>query len=179
MRDADPTLPDEAVFSGAVQAMGFRFQVDEPVVPMRLSAYNPGELHNIVYLLTDGPAACAQLPKEMVTHQIAGRDLLDNMTQSLPADITWQTAEGRKTVHVRRGERARLPDQFNQPWFLGQIAQQRDPGAHNAKARDQIAGAQVGDQRRSANHVGASGHQCDLRHTEIAGLHDDVAAYAQ
>ena len=50
MRDVEPTLPDGATFQGAVQAMSFRFRTDELVVPMRLSAFNGGELDNVVYL---------------------------------------------------------------------------------------------------------------------------------
>ncbi len=38
---------------GAVQTMGFRFKIDSPVVPMRLSAFNAGDLHNIVYIFSD------------------------------------------------------------------------------------------------------------------------------
>ena len=47
-------LPAGSTFDGHVQGMGFRFKVDELVVPMRLGAFNDGELRNVVYLLTDG-----------------------------------------------------------------------------------------------------------------------------
>ena len=36
---------------------------------MRLSAYNPGELRNVVYLLADVPARIQQLPVEFVRRQ--------------------------------------------------------------------------------------------------------------
>jgi hypothetical protein len=48
MRQADATLPAGSSFDGNVQAMGFRFQVDELVVPMRLSAFNEGSLRNVI-----------------------------------------------------------------------------------------------------------------------------------
>ena len=55
--------------------MGFRFEVDEHVVPMRLSAFNKGELRNIVYLLTDGPRKIRMIPEEYVMRQIPGEQL--------------------------------------------------------------------------------------------------------
>ena len=39
MRKVDSKLPDGSTFDGNVQAMGFRFQVKELVVPMRLSTF--------------------------------------------------------------------------------------------------------------------------------------------
>ncbi|MDG2206983.1 MAG: DUF2330 domain-containing protein, partial [Pirellulales bacterium] len=51
-RTVEEDLPSGAVFDGFVQGMGFRFKTDKLVVPMRLSAFNEGELRNIVYLLT-------------------------------------------------------------------------------------------------------------------------------
>ena len=50
MRSVKPGLPAGGSFDGHVQAMGFRFGVDELVVPMRLSAFNEGSLRNIVCL---------------------------------------------------------------------------------------------------------------------------------
>ncbi|MEM7040940.1 MAG: DUF2330 domain-containing protein, partial [Bacteroidota bacterium] len=50
-RQVNPGLSKGASFDGHVQAMGFRFKTDELVVPMRLSAFNGGDLRNIVYLL--------------------------------------------------------------------------------------------------------------------------------
>jgi hypothetical protein len=55
MKKVNPSLPAGATFDGYVQAMGFRFKVDRPVVPMRLSPFNEGEKRQIVYYLTDEP----------------------------------------------------------------------------------------------------------------------------
>ncbi len=61
----DTKLPFGATFDGHVQAMGFRFKTDKLVVPMRLSAFNEGELRNIVYLLTDSPHKIESLGKDV------------------------------------------------------------------------------------------------------------------
>lgn len=93
MRDVDTKLPTGSNFEGAVQAMGFRFLVDEPVVPMRLSAFNPGELHNIVYILSDQPCRITQLDSAMVKTQIPGTVLYDNITKPLPVKVLGGTLE--------------------------------------------------------------------------------------
>ena len=72
-RGVDPNLPSGASFDGHVQAMGFRFKVDKMVVPMRLSTFNEGDLHNIVYILTDTPCRIDKIPTEFVKRQIAIR----------------------------------------------------------------------------------------------------------
>ena len=64
-RQVDPALPKGSVFDGNVQGMGFRFKSDELVVPMRLSAFNPGELRNVVYVLTDQPKRSARFPSSL------------------------------------------------------------------------------------------------------------------
>ena len=51
---------------------------EELVVPMRLSAFNEGELRNIVYLLTDGPRKIRAIPEEYVVRQVPGAQLLKN-----------------------------------------------------------------------------------------------------
>ena len=71
-------------FEGAVQAMGFRFRIDEPVVPMRLSAFNGGELHNIVYVFSDQSVKIPELPEAFVKGKISGEQLYKNMTEPLP-----------------------------------------------------------------------------------------------
>ncbi len=86
-RDVDTRLPKGSTFDGHVQGMGFRFRVDELVVPMRLSAFNEGELHNIVYLLTDGPRKIQSIPAEYVVRQVPGEQLYRNLTELLPVRI--------------------------------------------------------------------------------------------
>ena len=54
-RQVNSKLPSGSTFDGAVQGMGFRFESEELVVPMRLSAFNAGGLRNIVYIVTDKP----------------------------------------------------------------------------------------------------------------------------
>jgi hypothetical protein len=86
-RTVNSKLPTGSTFDGAVQAMGFRFEVDELVVPMRLSAFNKGELRNVVYLLTDGPRKIRMIPEEYVVRQISGEQLYKNLTDPLPLRI--------------------------------------------------------------------------------------------
>jgi hypothetical protein len=86
-RDVNAKLPAGSTFDGHVQAMGFRFPVDELVVPMRLSAFNEGQLRNIVYILTDSPQRIESIPSEYVVRQVTGRQLFDNLTKPLPLRI--------------------------------------------------------------------------------------------
>ncbi len=86
-RRVKPGLPDGSIFDGNVQGMGFRFKSDELVVPMRLSAFNKGELRNVVYLLTDGPRKIRAIPEEYVVRQVSGIDLFNNVTRPLPLRI--------------------------------------------------------------------------------------------
>ncbi|MCR9119796.1 MAG: DUF2330 domain-containing protein, partial [bacterium] len=82
-REVDSGLPAGASFDGYVQGMGFRFPTEELVVPMRLSAFNDGDLRNIVYLLTDSPKKIRAIPEEYVVRQISGADLFTNVTGPL------------------------------------------------------------------------------------------------
>ena len=86
-RQVNPVLPTGSVFDGHVQGMGFRFKSDELVVPMRLSAFNSGELRNVVYVLTDQPKKIRAIPEEFVVRQVKGQQLFDNLTQPLPLRI--------------------------------------------------------------------------------------------
>ncbi|MEE8143125.1 MAG: DUF2330 domain-containing protein, partial [Planctomycetota bacterium] len=120
MRGADPTLPPDAIFEGAVQAMGFRFRIETPVVPMRLSAFNAGELHNIVYILSDQPSRIVQLPNAMVRCQIPGAQLLKNLTEPLPVKVLGGTLEDVEKMGLLAG--------YN-----------RDPRPHNGNALELFA----------------------------------------
>ena len=121
MRDVDPALPDGATFDGNVQAMGFRFKVDELVVPMRLSSFNPGELRNVVYLLTDDPHRVRSMPREFTVRQIEGAELYRNVTAPLPLRIIGGTMDD-------------LGD-----WHRQSLPSQRDPAPHNGFARELFA----------------------------------------
>jgi hypothetical protein len=86
-RDVNTQLPNGSVFDGHVQGMGFRFPVKQLVVPMRLSAFNDGDLRNVVYLLTDGPRRIRNIPEEYVVRQVRGDELFGNVTKPLPLRI--------------------------------------------------------------------------------------------
>ncbi len=120
-RNTNSKLPDGSTFDGHVQGMGFRFKVDELVVPMRLSAFNDGELHNIVYLLTEGPRKIRLIPEEYVVRQVSGEQLYRNVTQPLP-------------VRIIGGTDRDIPD-----WWRKQLPSQRNPAPHNGVAKELFA----------------------------------------
>lgn len=120
-RVANPRLPSGSTFDGHVQAMGFRFKSDDFVVPMRLSAFNKGELRNVVYLLTDGPRKIRAIPEEYVVRQLSGIKLYENLTQPLPLRILGGKVDD-LTDYRRRN-----------------LAQRRDPTPHSGGAKDLFA----------------------------------------
>lgn len=120
-RDIKPELPAGASFDGHVQAMGFRFKSDRLVVPMRLSAFNAGELHNIVYVLSDEPMKIRSIPEEYVVRQVPGETLLKNVTEPLPLRVIGGTAND-----IQPGQKKNLK-------------QRRNPVPHNGAARDLFA----------------------------------------
>lgn len=121
MRKARPHFPPGGSFTGAVQAMGFRFRSPKLVVPMRLSAYNAGRLRNVVYILTSGPRAIRNIPKPLVVRQVSGKELYDNVTKLLP-------------IRVYGGEPHQIP---RYQWES--IQSRRNPVPHNGLARDLFA----------------------------------------
>lgn len=120
-RKVNTQLPAGAVFDGHVQGMGFRFPAKQLVVPMRLSAFNEGDLRNVVYLLTDGPRRIRNIPEEYVVRQIKGRQLLENVTQPLPLRILGGTED-----EIPENRRA-------------QLKIDRDPNAKNGIAKTLFA----------------------------------------
>jgi len=107
-RTVNSNLPKGSTFDGHVQGMGFRFKVDELVVPMRLSAFNKGDLRNVVYLMTDGPRKIRSIPEEYVVRQISGEQLIKNLTQPLPLRII-----GGTEADIPEYRRKQLPGQRN------------------------------------------------------------------
>lgn len=93
MRSVDPSKPGQASFDGHVQGMGFRFESEQLVVPMRLSAFNEGELNNLVYVLSDQPVRVKNLPAEFVVRQLSGEEIYRNVTQPLPVKVIGGTLE--------------------------------------------------------------------------------------
>ena len=164
MRKVNSKLPAGANFNGHVQAMGFRFKSDRLVVPMRLSAFNPGELRNVVYILTDGPRRIQDIPKRYVKRQISGKELFNNVTKPLP-------------LRVVNGKYSEL-----QAWQKQNLKTQRDPTRHNGKAKELFAADLLAVQSgRLANPVEekekdllAIGERLGLRGHQLDQLHDQV-----
>jgi hypothetical protein len=121
MRKVDSSLPVGSTFDGNVQAMGFRFKVNQLVVPMRLSTYNEGDLRNIVYILSDMPLKIRSVPEEYVVRQISGEQLLKNVTDPLPLRIIGGTVKDL------------------QPYQKQNLKQRHDPALHNGAAKDLFA----------------------------------------
>jgi hypothetical protein len=121
MRKVNSKLPAAATFDGNVQAMGFRFKTEKLTVPMRLSAFNDGDLRNVVYLLTDGPRRIRSIPEEYVVRQLAGDELHRNLTEPLPLRVIGGTA-------------ADIPQ-----WRRDSLKQERDPAPHNGHAKEMFA----------------------------------------
>ena len=120
-RDVKAGLPNGASFDGHVQAMGFRFKTKRLVVPMRLSTFNEGDLHNIVYVLADKPQKIRSIPEEYVVRQVTGNKLYKNVTEPLPVRLiggTWKDVGA---------------------WQKRNLKQRRNPVPHNGAARDLFA----------------------------------------
>ena len=110
MRRVNADLPQGAGFDGAVQAMGFRFKSKKLVIPMRLSAFNPGERRNVVYALSDRPKRLRGLDRSTVVRQVSGHDLVRNLTGSLPVRVMDGTVREVKQHHLDQLRRQRDPD---------------------------------------------------------------------
>ena len=121
MRKANPARPAGSNFDGHVQAMGFRFKVKRPVVPMRLSSFNEGELRNLVYYLGERPVRMNNLPTGLVQRQVPGLRLYRNVSDLLPIRII---GGGMRKVTKER---------------LESIKYNRDPTQHNGIARELFA----------------------------------------
>ena len=120
-RDIQSKLPAESEFDGFVQGMGFRFKTDKLIVPMRLSAFNGGNLNNVVYLLTDGPKRIRSIPEEFVVRQLDGQELVDNLTKPLP-------------LRIVGGDITNIPQSVRD-----NLAQRRNPEPKNGLARELFA----------------------------------------
>ncbi len=145
-------LPPGATFDGHVQAMGFRFRTKELIVPMRLSAFNAGELHNVVYLLTDGPRRIRAIPEEYVVRQISGSDLFSNLHDPLP-------------LRIINGTVAELND-----WHRQWLPKARDPRPHNGEARELFASDLLAVKQGRLSHPHEEAEKMLLRIGENFGL---------
>ncbi len=120
-RSAKPEMPSGSVFDGTVQGLGFRFKTDQLVVPMRLSAFNEGELRNVVYLLSRGGKKINAIPEEYVVRQLSGTQLVENLTQPLP-------------MRIIGGNETDIPQ-----WRLKNLPNERNPAPHNGVAKQLFA----------------------------------------
>jgi hypothetical protein len=152
MKDVTSKLPSGATFDGYVQGMGFRFKTDKLVVPMRLSAYNEGDLRNVVYLLTDGPRRIRSIPEEYVVRQLTGADLHGNLTAPLP-------------LRVLGGTAADIPE-----WRRKSLIQERDPAPHNGQAKELFASDLLAVRQGRLSHPHEEQEKMMLRVGEHFGL---------
>jgi hypothetical protein len=152
MKGVDTKLPSGSAFDGHVQAMAFRFKTDKLILPMRLSAYNEGEMHNIVYLLTEGPRKIRSIPEEYVVRQLTGEDLFRNVTQPLP-------------LRIIGGTEADIQD-----WQRQSLPQQRDPAPHNGFAKELFAGDLLAVKNGRLSHPFEEDEKMLLRIGEHFGL---------
>ncbi len=120
-RELNAQLPDGSVFDGHVQGMGFRFKSEELVVPMRLSAFNEGDLRNVVYILADGPRKIRAIPEEYVMRQVSGAQLIKNVTDPLPLRIIGGTEQD-------------IPEYRREG-----LVEERNPGPKNGLAKELFA----------------------------------------
>ena len=160
-RKVEGNLPTGAIFDGFVQGMGFRFRTDKLVVPMRLSAFNEGELRNIVYLLTDGPKRINSISESAVRRQLSGNAIYRNLTDPLP-------------LRLIGGDERDL-----RQWHLQGLAERRNPDPKNGAAKRLFAadllaardGTLCLPQEETEKQLLAVGEHFGLRGTEIDTLH--------
>ncbi len=161
----DETLPDQAEWDGLGQGMAFRFKTPKLVVPMRLSTFNAGDTHNVVYMLTDKPVQIENIPKDFVVRQVSGQDLYLNLTQPLPLRLLGGT------------EKDLTPE------ILKSVASQRDPAPHNGIARElfcadlvaaRLANTTLEFEEREKDYLNIS-HELGLDGEEIDALHGQAA----
>src|SRR5262249_60397478 len=152
MKGVDTKLPSGSSFDGHVQAMAFRFKTDKLTLPMRLSAYNEGEMHNVVYLLTDGPRKIRSIPEEYVVRQLTGDELVRNVTQPLP-------------LRIIGGTEADIQD-----WQRQGLPQQRDPRPHNGFAKELFASDLLAVKNGRLSHPHEEDEKMLLRIGEHFGL---------
>jgi len=163
-RNVNSKLPEGSAFDGSVQGMGFRFESDELVVPMRLSAFNAGRLHNIVYIVTDQPQKIRSIPEEYVMRQVSGEALHRNVTGPLPLRIIGGTEKDLTDAHKKRLEAQRNPEPKNG------AAKQLFAGDLKAVSSGQLSL----EHEEKEKELLAIGERLGLRGGEIDKLHADA-----
>jgi hypothetical protein len=162
MRKVSPALPSGASFDGYVQAMGFRFKVDQPSLPMRLSPFNEGDNHQVVYFLAKDGVRFDGLDTSFVKRQLPGWRLLKNVTQLLP-------------LRIFGGTPAQVTKQMRES-----LKAQRDPKPHNGYAKDLFASDLLAlktgqlslDSEEKEKELLRIGEALDIRGPEIDALHE-------
>ncbi|CAG0997428.1 hypothetical protein PLCT2_02848 [Planctomycetaceae bacterium] len=161
----DENLPEQAEWDGLGQGMAFRFKTPKLVVPMRLSTFNAGDTHNVVYMLTDKPVQIENIPKEFVVRQVSGQDLYLNLTQPLPLRLMGGTEKDLTPEHI------------------ASVAHKRDPAPHNGIARElfcadlvaaRLANTTLEFEEREKDYLNIS-HELGLDGEEIDTLHRQAA----
>ena len=129
---------------------------------MRLSAFNKGKLHNVVYILSDQPMKIKSIPEEYVVRQIPGSQLYSNVTQPLPLRVVGGTIN-------------QIPD-----WQKKTLPARRNPEPKNGAAKDLFAGDLLTVQTGELSHLHEEnekmllmiGERLSLRGPEIDKLNE-------
>ena len=142
MRSTTPDKPKDASFSGKVQAMGFRFRSDNFVVPMRLSAFNGGDFHNIVYVLAEEPVRASNLPVDFVQVQLDGKELYSHLKDPLPYRILGGTEDDMSPNDWKTLNNQRDPEPYNgvaaQLFAHDVLAYQQSELSHDFEEREKL-----------------------------------------
>ncbi|GAB5405866.1 MAG: hypothetical protein Aurels2KO_40970 [Aureliella sp.] len=170
----DAELQTGAHFDGHVQAMGFRFESKQLVVPMRLSTYNEGDLRNIVYVLTDHAVAINNVETDFVVRQISGGQLLRNLTGPLPLRLIGGTADDIAPVL-----RQVIAGQRNNPDLLN-FARDLYTSDLSCARRGELSSERESLEKQLVNiseRLGLRGSDVDRLHRAAAGdLHHDAGS---
>ena len=161
MRSAPMDRPSGSTFDGHVQGMGFRFESEQPVVPMRLSVFNGEDPRNVVYMLADQPMRIDGVPKELVVRQVNGEQLYSNLTD--PLDLVFSGGTEKDVAQAN----------------IDALASMRDPSPYVMQARvlfsSDLLAARTGelslDHEESEKELLNISEALGLRGVEIDALH--------
>lgn len=163
MRTVDTTLPKGERFDGFVQAMGFRFETDEAVIPMRLSVFNGDDTHNLVYVLAEEGVRIKGMDGALTQRQVPGLKVMENLVDPLPISVTGGT--------LTSAERATLTSK-------------RDPTPYNGAAKQVIAADLLAARTQTLSHdfeeeekgLLSISERLGLRGSGMDRLHHDAVA---
>jgi len=172
MRKVKTGLPEGASFDGHVQAMGFRFPVDAPVIPMRLSVFNGDESHNLVYFVSDEPVRIKGLDAGLVRRQLSGVELYNNLVKPLPLVVT-----GGSESQIPKSRRAdvdnlRNPERYN---GVAKALLASDLYASRLETYSLEFEEQEKELLRISESFGLRGKEIDALHSEVSDRAVDAA----